>query len=240
MQMVHQDPSSSLNPRKRIIDILEEPLKIHAEGDKRSRLKRVQELIEVVELPQEFLYRYPHSLSGGQKQRIGIARALALNPSFICLDEPTSALDVSVQAKIVALLKKLQQQYDLTYLFITHDLALVRNFADVVGVMYLGSIVEYAEVKTLFTRPLNPYTQSLLSSIPAVSDEEQSMLPVKIPLHGDIPSPSNMPVGCKFHSRCPFKKDICLTPPPLTVAKNGSLVRCHFVDSDLVLNGGVI
>lgn len=236
VQMVHQDPSSSLNPRKRIIDILEEPLKIHGIGNKSSRLKRVQELIEVVELPQEFLYRYPHSLSGGQKQRIGIARALALNPSFICLDEPTSALDVSVQAKIVALLKKLQQRYDLTFLFITHDLGLVRNFADAVGVMYLGSIVEYADVKTLFTRPLNPYTQSLLSSIPVVNDEEQSMLPVKIPLHGDIPSPSNMPVGCKFHTRCPFKKEICLTPPPLTVAKNGALVSCHFADSDLLLN----
>lgn len=236
IQMVHQDPSSSLNPRKRIIDILEEPLKIHGIMNRNARLKRVQELINVVELPQEFLYRYPHSLSGGQKQRIGIARALALNPSFILLDEPTSALDVSVQAKIVSLLKKLQQRYDLTFLFITHDLGLVRNFADTVGVMYLGSIVEYSDVKTLFTNPQNPYTQSLLSSMPVVSEEEQSMLPIKIPLHGDIPSPTNMPVGCKFHTRCPFKQDICLTPPPLTVAENGALVSCHFVDSDLILS----
>ena len=231
MQMVHQDPSSSLNPRKKIKDILEAPLLIHNIGNSASRLKKVKELINLVQLPEEFLYRYPHSLSGGQKQRIGIARALALNPKFLVLDEPTSALDVSVQAKIIALLKDLQEKLGLTYLFITHDLSLVRNFADQVGVMYLGSIVEYSDVETLYTNPQNPYTQSLLSSIPVVSVDEQSMLPNKIPLKGEIPSPSNMPTGCKFHTRCPYKEDICATATPeLLVTKHGSFTRCHFVE----------
>jgi oligopeptide/dipeptide ABC transporter ATP-binding protein len=230
MQMVHQDPSSSLNPRKRIKDILEEPLIIHNIGDRKYRHDRVRELINIVELPEDYLYRFPHSLSGGQKQRIGIARALALNPKFIVLDEPTSALDVSVQAKIITLLKRLQKEFNLTYFFITHDLSLVRNIADTVGVMYLGSIVEYSDVETLYTNPRNPYTQSLLSSIPVVSEDEQSMLPEKIPLKGEIPSPSNMPSGCKFHTRCPFKEDICLTPPDLFETEDGAFVRCHLIN----------
>ena len=221
MQMVHQDPSSSLNPRKRIKDILAEPLIIHNVGDRKSREKRVRELINIVELPEEFLYRFPHSLSGGQKQRIGIARALALNPKFIVLDEPTSALDVSVQAKIIALLKRLQKEFNLTYLFITHDLSLVRNIADTVYVMYLGSVVERADVETLYTNPRHPYTQSLLSSIPVVSDDEYYMLPKKIPLKGEIPNPSQMPSGCKFHTRCPFKEDICLQSTDLFEMSDG-------------------
>lgn len=230
MQMVHQDPSTSLNPRKKIKDILEAPLKIHHIGDAKSREARVKELIKLVELPEEFLNRYPHSLSGGQKQRIGIARALALNPKLLLLDEPTSALDVSVQAKIITLLRNLQEQLNLTYLFITHDLSLVRNFADHVAVMYLGSVVEYSDVETLYTHPQNPYTQSLLSSIPVVNESEQSMLPHKIPLDGEIPSPTKMPSGCKFHTRCPYATEKCLERPQLLKTKYNTYTSCHYAE----------
>ncbi|MFJ7970164.1 ABC transporter ATP-binding protein [Psychrobacillus sp. NPDC096389] len=230
MQMVHQDPSTSLNPRKKIKDILEAPLKIHNIGDAKSREARVKELIRLVELPEEFLNRYPHSLSGGQKQRIGIARALALNPKLLLLDEPTSALDVSVQAKIITLLRDLQERLNLTYLFITHDLSLVRNFADNVAVMYLGSVVEYSDVETLYKHPQNPYTQSLLSSIPVVNENEQSMLPHKIPLDGEIPSPTKMPSGCKFHTRCPYATEKCLERPAFTKTKYNTYTSCHYAE----------
>ncbi|MFC5591528.1 ABC transporter ATP-binding protein [Sporosarcina soli] len=230
MQMVHQDPSTSLNPRKKIRDILEAPLLIHKIGNKQQREARIRELINLVELPEEFLDRNPHSLSGGQKQRIGIARALALNPKLVVLDEPTSALDVSVQAKIITLLRDLQKKLNLTYIFITHDLSLVRNFADQVAVMYLGSVVEYSDVETLYNHPLNPYTQSLLSSIPVVNENESKRLPNKIPLDGEIPSPTNMPEGCKFHTRCPYATEECKQRPELKITKYGSKVSCHFAE----------
>lgn len=228
VQMVFQDPTSSLNPRRRVQDILEDPLIIHGYGDARARQRRVRELLELVELPADFMYRYPSHLSGGQKQRVGIARALALEPQFIILDEPTSALDVSVQAKIVALLKRLQSQLGLTYLFITHDLSLVRNVADQVGVMYLGRLVEQGPVERIFRRPEHPYTRALLSCIPTVYDEELSLIPEKVPLTGEIPSPAQAPSGCPFHPRCPQAMDVCrqIMPDPVSL-EDGVVVRCH-------------
>ncbi|MBO8140647.1 MAG: ABC transporter ATP-binding protein [Firmicutes bacterium] len=228
IQVVFQDPTSSLNPRRRVKEILEDPLVIHGFGDARQRAQRVQELLDLVELPREFLYRYPSHLSGGQKQRVGIARALALEPKFIVLDEPTSALDVSVQAKIVALLKRLQTQLGLTYLFITHDLSLVRNMADHVGVMYLGRLVEQGPARRIFERPEHPYTNALLSCIPTVDEEELALIPEKIPLTGETPSPARVPAGCPFHPRCPKVMDVCRHIPPSFVALDGNLrVSCH-------------
>lgn len=176
VQMVHQDPTSSLNPRKTIRDIIEEPLIVHRCGNANERLKKVRQLIEVVELPENYINRYPHQLSGGQKQRVGIARAIALNSELIVLDEPTSALDVSVQSKVIELLNTIQEEFHLTYFFITHDLALVRNFADYAIVMKLGQLVEYGGVKDLFEHPGNDYTKRLLRSIPVLSQEEQDYL----------------------------------------------------------------
>lgn len=228
VQMVFQDPTSSLNPRRRVRDILADPLIIHGYGNARQRLQRVRELLDLVELPDEFMYRHPSHLSGGQKQRVGIARALALEPKFIILDEPTSALDVSVQAKIIALLKRLQAQMELTYLFITHDLSLVRNVADQVGVMYLGRVVEQGPVERIFRRPEHPYTRALLSCIPTVDDRELSLIPEKVPLTGEIPSPAQAPSGCPFHPRCPAVMDVCRQAMPEPVTLDGGVqVRCH-------------
>ncbi len=210
MQIVFQNPASSLNPRRRVSEIIEEPLLIHRRGTPSERRRRVGELLERVELPpRDFMFRYPHALSGGQRQRVAIARALALSPRFIVLDEPTSALDVSVQAKIITLLRRLQRDMGLTYLVISHDLSLVRNFAEEIAVMYLGKVVEMAPVARLFADPKHPYTRALLSTIPTVSDEESALVPEKIALGGEIPSPANVPPGCSFHPRCYARVEEC-------------------------------
>jgi oligopeptide/dipeptide ABC transporter ATP-binding protein len=228
MQMVFQDPSSSLNPRRRVADIVATPLEVHGIGTRRERLTRVRELLNLVELPEKYLYSYPHALSGGQKQRVAIARALALHPRFVVLDEPTSALDVSVQAKILALLARLQQELGLTYLLISHDLSVVKNFSDYVAVMYLGRIMEMAPTEKLFARPLHPYTQALLSAIPVVSEEELEVIPERITLEGEIPSPANAPSGCVFHTRCNKVRDLCQVElPPLAEVESDHKVRCH-------------
>jgi peptide/nickel transport system ATP-binding protein len=235
MQMVFQNPASSLNPRRRVKEIIEEPLVIHGIGTPVARLRQVRELLERVELPpHDFLFRYPHALSGGQRQRVAIARALALHPKLIVLDEPTSALDVSVQAKIIALLRRLQRELQLTFVFISHDLSLVRNVAESIAVMYLGKIVEAAPTESLFTSPSHPYTRALLSAIPTISDEEAALIPEKIVLRGEIPSPSRVPSGCAFHPRCYARIDGCDRITPELIALGGRhAARCILYDPAL-------
>jgi peptide/nickel transport system ATP-binding protein len=226
IQIVFQDPGSSLNPRRDVRQILELPLQIHrGHGD---RQEQIAELLEMVELPLDYMYKYPQMLGGGEKQMVAIARALATDPSFIILDEPTSALDVSIQGKIINLLIRLQKEFHLSYLFITHDLSLMRNVASRVAIMYLGKICEIAEAVEFFRQPYHPYTQMLLSSIPVVSAEEEKFKPQKILSTGEIPSPVNVPSGCSFRSRCPQKMEICSSVDPVMVdAEEGHTVRCH-------------
>ncbi|TDL87370.1 dipeptide ABC transporter ATP-binding protein [Vibrio vulnificus] len=225
MQMVFQDPFASLNPRHTIEKILEEPLIVHGVKDKKARKARVQELLKVVGLSSYHAKRYPHQFSGGQRQRIGIARALAVNPKLIIADEPVSALDVSIQAQVLNLLQDLQEDFDLTYLFIAHDLGVVRHISDRVGVMYLGHIVELTESEGLYENPLHPYTQALLSAVPIPDVEYKGD---RVILQGDVPSPSNPPSGCPFHTRCPKAMAECNTEKPiLTEHKPGHYVACH-------------
>ena len=228
IQIVFQDPGSSLNPRRSIKQIIELPLKVHRISKSKPGTQRVLELLKMVELPIGYLYKYPQAIGGGEKQMVAIARALATNPSLIILDEPTSALDVSIQAKIINLLIKLQKELNLTYLFITHDLSLIRNVGSRVAIMYLGKICEIASTSRLFEKPLHPYTQMLFSSIPVISEKEKALKPKKIVSRGEIPSPVNIPTGCSFHLRCLKKRDICSRKDPemLEVEEEHTL-RCH-------------
>ncbi|MBC7094457.1 ABC transporter ATP-binding protein [Thermococcus sp.] len=226
MQMIYQDPYSSLNPRLTVSDIIAEPLKEY--GHKNPK-ERVLELLEAVGLSEEHANKYPDELSGGQCQRVAIARALALNPEFMVLDEPTSALDVSVQAQVLNLLETLQKELELTYLFISHDLGVVRHLANRVGVMYLGKLVEVGDIEQVFDNPKHPYTKMLLNSIPIPDPKLRSLRLQKTVLRGEIPSPLNPPIGCRFHTRCPYAKEICKKEEPEMVElEKGHFVRCHF------------
>lgn len=228
IQIVFQDPGSSLNPRQTIEQILRLPLRLHTDTPTRLLREKMVELLEKVELPVDYLYKSPPSIGGGEKQMVAIARALAPNPSLVVLDEPTSALDVSVQAKIINKLMDLQREMNLTYLFITHDLSLMRNVANRIAIMYLGKICEVADSATFFEKPLHPYTQMLISSVPVVTEEEEKLKPKKVVSIGEIPSPVNIPPGCSFHLRCPYKMDICSqVDPEMTEIYPGHTVRCH-------------
>jgi oligopeptide transport system ATP-binding protein len=226
IQMVFQDPFASLNPRHTVEQIIEEPMIVHGiEKDPVKRKAKVRELLEVVGLSSYHAKRYPHQFSGGQRQRIGIARALAVKPKLIIADEPVSALDVSVQAQVLNLLQDLQKEFKLTYLFIAHDLGVVRHISDRVGVMYLGRIVELTDSQQLYESPKHPYTQSLLSAVPVADVDYKKE---RILLQGDVPSPSNPPQGCPFHTRCPMAKDACKSKvPEFREVNSGHFVACH-------------
>lgn len=231
MQMVFQDPFASLNPRHSVGRIVGEPLRAHGLANRRQASARVRELLQIVGLPADAATRYPHEFSGGQRQRIGLARALAVNPDFIVADEPVSALDVSIQAQIINLLERLQEEFQLTYLFIAHDLAVVRHISDRIAVMYLGMIVEVSPADELYVNPLHPYTISLLSAVP-IPDPEVEAQRVPLLLAGDLPSPANPPPACRFHTRCPYVQPTrCREEvPELRTLASGHSVACHWAE----------
>jgi oligopeptide transport system ATP-binding protein len=227
MQMIFQDPYASLNPRKRVGQIVGDPLRLHGMATGGELKMQVQELLERVGLSSEHYNRYPHEFSGGQRQRIGIARALALRPKLIVADEPVSALDVSIQAQIINLLDDLQDEFGLTYIFVAHDLGVVRHVSDRIAVMYLGKVVETAPADQLYSAPVHPYTQALLSAVP-IPDPKENRMREQLVLEGDVPSPIDPPSACRFHTRCPFATDICSTEePPLAAYGRGRVAACH-------------
>jgi len=229
IQMVFQDPFASLNPRYTIGSLIAEPMYIYKVASKGEIRERTSELLRVVGLRPEYIDRYPHEFSGGQRQRIAVARALSINPEFVIADEPVSALDVSIRAQVLNLLQRLQQQFNLTYLFVSHDLSVVRHVADRIAVMYLGKIVELSDRDELYTAPKHPYTKALLSAVP-IPDPQIEKKRKRIILSGDLPSPINIPSGCRFHTRCPMAQDICRQVEPVFEAKEGRehYAACHF------------
>ena len=228
MQMIFQDPAGSLNPRMKVAELIEEPLLIHTDLDEAGRMKIVNELLGIVGLSAKHAQRYPHEFSGGQKQRVGIARALTVNPKLVIADEPISALDVSIQAQVLNLLNRLQQEYKLTYVFISHDLSVVEMISDRIAVMYLGFVVETAPKELLYAKPMHPYTEALLSAVPI---PDPTLHKERIILEGDIPSTINLPKGCPFAARCKKCKPICLEERPAThEVEPGHFVACHLYD----------
>lgn len=225
MQMIFQDPYASLNPRMTVGDMVGEAITIHGIASGEERRKRVMQLLDIVGLPKDSIYRYPHEFSGGQRQRVGIARALAVQPKVIIADEPISALDVSIQAQIINLLEELQKGFNLTYLFIAHDLRVIGYVSDRIAVMYLGRIVEMGEARAIYHHPMHPYTEALLSAVP-IPDPRKGKK--RIILKGDIPSPITPPPGCTFHTRCIYAQERCRTEAPQLIPRNGRLASCHF------------
>lgn len=230
IQMVFQDPRTTLNPQRNIKQILTLPLSIHGMVDKKDPIGQIIRLLETVEMPAEYLYKYPSALGGGERQMLAVARAISTDPSMIVLDEPTSSLDVSVQAKIINMLLRIQKERNLSYLFITHDLSLMRNLATKVAIMYLGKIAEIAPVEIFYSRPLHPYTQMLLSAIPVISEEEEAIKQNKVESRGEIPSPVNVPTGCSFNTRCPYASERCFKEDPvMREIEPEHFVRCHLI-----------
>lgn len=220
IQIVFQDPGTSLNPKRTVKEIIEEPLKVHENLSKWERLKRILDILNYIGLTEDYMFKKPIELGGGEKQLVAIARALAPNPSFIVLDESTSALDVSAQARVLKTLSKIQNDFKVSYLLITHDLGVVRNVSHRVAIMYLGKIYETASTEEFFRNPVHPYTQMLLSSIPVISEEEEEQIPKKIESTGEIPSATNPPSGCRFHTRCPYATEVCKSKEPPEIQVN--------------------